>query len=525
MKKLCITFLINFLFITCIPISIEAAATINKTIALPTETLSGGANSQKTYYLDLPNGIPTSSINTSSLKYNGTNQIVSLSIDNGKIKVTLTGVEAKQRIDNLLGYQASWQTLFSTRPGNSIWRYSDGIRWQVNEWNPDTNSQKHSDINGQGSGIPRNDPPDMKVVTQSPVSRDYIKWYNKSVNDIIAPADIIESSVQIIVPTELLSTTYISHNILNKNQFIIYYKMDAAKINYDPEELPQDWKGGWATGRRYKITLNYYYTASANVTSYKYSGNVSFDYNLPNEPTLTGSATLNTPSPNPAKLGDKDQPVQFTLKGDLLGYTDASNIQEWVFYAQKRNQPATLITKKETAKSLTASKSFDYTIKKTEVSGEAFTQDYDLRVRVRFKTSIMTKNGPIDSLEQPLNLSAGVYKTTQPVEYPAPPPGPSAPEGMPPIARISTSRYVKAGDDLFITGRGSSDPDGTIEGYWWDTPGAQGSMGNESTGTVWYTNEQVDQTFPIALSIIDNDGLTGSTSAEVTVIKPEPTAS
>ncbi|MFC3748482.1 hypothetical protein [Paenibacillus sp. GCM10012306] len=526
MKKLCIAIFTFTLFLTSFSLETRAANTLNKTVSIPSEILTGSANSQKTYYLDLPSGVSSSSINTSSLKYNGTSQRVNLSIENGKIKVTLKGVESKQRIDNVLGYFGSFRYLFETTPGNSIWRYSDGVRWQINEWDPYLNAQKHHNTNGQGNEIPREDPPDMKVVTQSEVSRSGIKWYDKSVNSVIDPTQIIESSVQLVVPTDLLPPTYVNHNVVNGKQFIIYYKTDAALKNYGPEPLSENFdKSGHALGRRYRTALKYYFTASANVTSYKYSGDISFDYNLPTEPTLTGTATLNKPNPNPTKLGDTDVPVQIALMGQLQGYTDASNIQEWVFYAKEKNRDQTLQTKKETAKTFNVSTVFDFTIKKPDVKGETHTQDYALRVLVRFKKPIVTKNGPIDSLEQLLEISAGVYKNKPEVSFPSPPAVPTPPEGKPPVARISAPRYIKAGDDMLVSGAASYDPDGYIKDYWWDTSGAQGEIGNNSRGYVWYTREQIGKTYPIALTVVDNDNLFGSTSTQVTVIEPTPSAS
>ncbi|WP_375105054.1 hypothetical protein ACDZ28_14700 [Paenibacillus sp. RS8] len=525
MKKIWIVLITVILIFVYIPQNIKAANSQNKTVSIPSEILSGSANAQKSYYLDLPSGVSSSAIDVSSLKYNGTNQKVALTMENGKIKVTLKGVEAKQQIDNVLGYHGSFETLFVTIPGNSIWRYSDGVRWQINEWDPYINSQKHSDRNGQGSGTPRNDPPDMTVVTQSEVSRSGIKWYDKNVNSVIDSSQIIESTVQLVVPNESLPTTYVNHNVVNGNQFIIYYKTDAALKNYGPEQLSQNFDpSGHALGRRYKTNLSYYFSGSANITSYKYSGNISFDYTLPTEPTLTGTVTLNKPNPNPTKLGDKDEPVQISLMGQLQGYNDASNIDEWVFYAKEKDRNNTLKTKKESAKTFNVSTLFDFEIKKSSVTGEHFTQEYALTVLVRFKKPIVTKNGTITSLEQPLQISAGVYKNNPTVTFPPPPTNPTTPEGKPPIARISAPRYVKAGDDTLISGAASYDPDGYINIYVWETSGAQGEIGNASKGYVWYTPEQIGKTFPIALTVVDNENQTGSTSREITVTEPKPSA-
>ncbi|WP_375102241.1 hypothetical protein ACDZ28_00745 (plasmid) [Paenibacillus sp. RS8] len=525
MKKIWILLLTVILVFVYIPQTVKAANSQSKTVSMPSEILSGSANAQKSYYLDLPSGVSSSAINISSLKYNGTNQKVALTLENGKIKVTLKGVEAKQRIDNVLGYAASFETLFVTTPGNSIWRYSDGVRWQINEWDPYINAQKHSDRNGQGNGTPRKDPPDMTVVTQSEVSRSGIKWYDKSVNSVIDSSQIIESTVQLVVPTDKLPSTYVNHNVVNGKQFIIYYKTDAVSKNYISEQLSSNFDpSGHALGRRYKTELSYYFTGSANVTTYKYSGNVSFDYNLPTEPTLTGTVTLNKPNPNPTKLGDKDEPVQISLMGQLQGYNDASNIDEWVFYAKEKDRNNTLKTKKESAKTFNVSTLFDFVIKKSSVTGECLTQEYALTVLVRFKKPIVTKNGTITSLEQPLQISATVCKNDPQITFPPPPTKPTEPEGKPPVARISAPRYVKAGDDTLISGAASYDPDGYINIYVWETTGAQGEIGNASKGYVWYTPEQVGQTFPIALTVVDNENQTGSTSREITVTEPKPSA-
>jgi hypothetical protein len=138
---------------------------------------------------------------------------------------------------------------------------------------------------------------------------------------------------------------------------------------------------------------------------------------------------------------------------------------------------------------------------------------------------VQTKTGPISSLEASPEISAGVYKKDPPDDlFPPPPNPPAKPEGKPPIARISAPKYIKAGDDMLVNGSGSSDPDGYITDYAWGTQGSQVGIGNTPKGYVWYTRDDVGQTFPISLTVVDNDGQIGSTSTEVTVIEPIPAA-
>ncbi|MEK3833859.1 hypothetical protein [Paenibacillus sp. FSL R7-0128] len=292
-----------------------------------------------------------------------------------------------------------------------------------------------------------------------------------------------------------------------------------------PEEVSEGFgRGGHAKGWLYYVTLPYHYDAEAKVTSYSYAGSVTFDYSPPDQVTLNGTATLEKPSPNPIKLEGSKVDVKINVKGELLGYTNSSNIEEWVFYAKEKDSSAKADMKKEYGKMLTASKSFDFQIPASRVTSDSFKQDYALTVIIRFKNPVITKTGTITSLEQKMEVSAGVYKKDNPVSYPSVPNKPTKPEGKPPIARISAPKYVKAGSDMMVYGGNSSDPDGYITDYAWGTPGAEGGIENTARGYVWYTRDKVGQTFPISLTVVDNDGLIGSTSTEVTVIEPIPSA-
>ncbi|AIQ34250.1 hypothetical protein R50345_06255 [Paenibacillus sp. FSL R5-0345] len=500
----------------------EAADTKSITLSVPITTgLTGSINSAKTFYLDLPSGVSSASIKTGTLKYNGNNSTIgAITLENGKVKVTLKGNE-KSETFSVEGYDGDYKEQFITQPGNSIWRYADGRRWQINNYKPELGKNDSYNVNAADSLMPSGEPPKRDVVTKSDISNRGLVWFGKGGTEIISASSVIQSSIR-VERSNLIGATGTSE-IKDGNKFIITYTVPSANVR--PEQVSDGFdKGQWVEGRLYFVLLPYYFTASAKVTSYSYAGTVNFDYTLPTEPTLTGTVTLNKPNPNPTKLGDKDEPVQISLMGQLQGYNDASNIDEWVFYAKEKDRNNTLKTKKESAKTFNVSTLFDFEIKKSSVTGEHFTQEYALTVLVRFKKPIVTKNGTITSLEQPLQISAGVYKNNPTVTFPPPPTNPTTPEGKPPIARISAPRYVKAGDDTLISGAASYDPDGYINIYVWENSGAQGEIGNASKGYVWYTPEQVGQTFPIALTVVDNENQTGSTSREITVTEPKPSA-
>jgi hypothetical protein len=489
------------------------------TVSVPLSTgLIGSGNSTKTFYLDIPIGVTSSAIKSGTLKYSGNNSVVgAITLENGKIKLTLKG-NVKEETFPVMGKDGAYEDSFISIPGNSIWRYADGRRWQINDYKDNQGINVSYNVNATDYSTPSETPPTRTVMTKSdPANPSVATWYRQDQTQV-PYSSVVKSSIK-LNPQALIGD---KGTVSVKNgKFIITYTVPSAKKR--PEEVSEGFgKGGHARGWLYYVTLPYYFEADAKVTSYSYVGTVNFDYTLPTEPTLTGTVTLNKPNPNPTKLGDKDEPVQISLMGQLQGYNDASNIDEWVFYAKEKDRNNTLKTKKESAKTFNVSTLFDFEIKKSSVTGEHFTQEYALTVLVRFKKPIVTKSGTITSLEQPLQISAGVYKNNPQVTFPPNPTIPTEPEGKPPIARISTARYIKAGSDMLVSGNASYDPDGYITDYAWSTSGAQGEIGNVPRGYVWYTIEQVGETFPIALTVVDNDGQIGSTSTEVTVIEPKP---
>lgn len=136
MKKIiisCLCFLLLIQLMT--PISVQAAETKLTSVAVPITTgLLGSNNAAKDFYLELPSGVSSSSVKTNTLKYSGSNEKTNLSLENGKIKITLKGVSNQKHIKEVQGYRASFQERYKTEIYNSIWLYSDGRRWQINQY-------------------------------------------------------------------------------------------------------------------------------------------------------------------------------------------------------------------------------------------------------------------------------------------------------------------------------------------------------------------------------------------------------
>lgn len=519
MKKTYILALCLLLLLPFITNSTAQAAEMNSgTIAIPvSKDLIGSDNSAKTFYLDLPSGVTSPAIKTGTFKYSGNNSVIgTITVENGKIKLTLKGNE---KIDtfNVEGKDRTYSRNFKSTPGNSIWRYADGRRWQINDYNENLDVNKSYNVNAEDSATPSGVPPKRVVSTKSvAVDPGQATWFKNGV-DTVPYSSVIQTSIQLIPLSLEDSPGKVS---TNNGKFVITYTVPSSK--YTPEEVSDSFgKGQWVEGRLYYVTLPYYFTAYAKVTSYSYAGTVTFDYNLPTEPTLTGSAVILKPNPNPTKFEDKDVTVQLSLKGDLAAYTDTSNISEWVFYAKEKGVDSTLQTKKEYSKVLSSRKEFNFTIPKSRITKDNVEQVYDLTVMVRFTKPVITSSGSITSLQKSFTSTVEVYKNNPSIVLP---PGPSGPatQGKPPVAVLDIPNSVMAGEEFLISGGGSYDPDGTIVDYIWGTPNVVDPISGKN-GYTWYTNSSLGEQ-PVSLRVIDNDNMSSATSGKISVVEPIPRA-
>ncbi len=132
------------------------------------------------------------------------------------------------------------------------------------------------------------------------------------------------------------------------------------------------------------------------------------------------------------------------------------------------------------------------------------------------------------TLSQSLKV-AYVYFWYQP--KPGETPKPPTQINYDPIAIINHPAVAYAGDDVEIDGSKSYDSDGSIEHYYWEVPGADGSdpynlwsnnIGDNKKGTVWYPGAGA---YDIGLEVVDNGGCSGFDRSTITVIEPKPSVS
>ena len=85
----------------------------------------------------------------------------------------------------------------------------------------------------------------------------------------------------------------------------------------------------------------------------------------------------------------------------------------------------------------------------------------------------------------------------------------------PPVAVIATPTIL--GRTVTVSGAGSTDSDGTVASYAWNF--GDGSTASGPTATRTYA---ADGTYPITLTVTDDDLATGTASRSVTVAAPPP---
>ncbi|MFD2411391.1 hypothetical protein [Paenibacillus rhizoplanae] len=526
MKKI-LTLLIIFTLSTASLIEVKevvAAEVKTVSISIPANTgLIGDDNAVKSYNLDLPSGVTVASINTGSFKYSGSNQLNgNITLENGMINLKLNGVSNNKTISNVLGYRASFGSLFISNPYNSIWRYSDGRRWQINEYDESNDGMKTKDMPAEDNANPSDRPPRVVISAAPYQSMDYLKWYDGSQANVIDSKYINASTIKPYFESKYSSNTIkeikFKNNRVIVNYAIPYFVNSDGKIT-EQTYVNQDADSshplvGHAQGRKYEVTATYYYKADAKVPTYSYSGSVSFSYTPITEPTLDGGVSILKPSPNPAKFEGKDTEVSLRVKGDLLAYNNSSNIEEWIFYA-KETGSSDVKTKKDYGKVLNSTQTFDnFVIPKSR--GSNVKQEYTLTVTVRFTKPVVTGSGTVSSLSK--TMKATVEVSDSPIPTTPPPTN----NNKPPKAILDVSEEVMAGEETLIYGKGSYDPDGTIVDYKYNTPGAVEPVSGPF-GWTWYPLSSLGQ-HSVRLTVTDNGGLTGSTSAKINVIQPIPKA-
>jgi PKD repeat protein len=135
------------------------------------------------------------------------------------------------------------------------------------------------------------------------------------------------------------------------------------------------------------------------------------------DPKVTTTAAAN---PDLVEYTGISVPVTITANADLTGYNNAANVKEWVFYARKKGQASTQTSKTLPGGSLTQSTTFSFTIPASDVTGDTFTQDFEVWAVAVYHNPVTTVHGTTVTSTQgnPVTTSTTIYKTAPPAGNP-----------------------------------------------------------------------------------------------------------
>lgn len=167
----------------------------------------------------------------------------------------------------------------------------------------------------------------------------------------------------------------------------------------------------------------------------------------------------------------------------------------------------------------------DSALKKSGVATSSSISSLKVPITISGEGSYTVKLVVKDAIERATTTSKSITSSTTvtgTIEAPNNPPIPEPEPNDPPIARIDSETTVKAGDYLNVTGINSTDVDGFITSYSWNTGNTSySSLSGTHTGQVVYP-EEGRQT--IYLTVTDDDGASDSTAQSINVLTPTPEA-
>jgi hypothetical protein len=244
-------------------------------------------------------------------------------------------------------------------------------------------------------------------------------------------------------------------------------------------------------------------------------------------------------NPTSVKYEDKDVDVVVNANAKITG-VNSSMISKWVFYAHTKNgeQDQTL-TVTPVGDKTKASQVIKFKIPKTKVTGDSYTEDFEIRAKVIF-TDGSSKFTDLSYCSTEVYKNTPAPPTNDPGN-PGPGPNPEPSENHPPFARIAWTSPVdnspmpvaSIGDFVNLRTLEMSDPDGDeVSLVAWDF----------SRSTQWLADLPVTRpitglapgydgihltaegTHTVYLTVQDSHGEQYTASASIIVVSPNPVA-
>lgn len=527
MKKLLSLVLLFSFFVSLFPM-VSLADTLNKSVSESIPVRIDQQDKTHIYTFSFPKD--AASIKESSIRFSGNGKIVSTKVDPAKREITIV-FEGKAKdlpLKTVFGFSSVDKEVFPANPGNAMCRYSDGIRWQITYLRTSDFRQEQKDYSSNSAApadIPYNNLMRITTASKPSIPTSSIFWFD-GIGDNAKPVDSKNVNMEKInVPKgaakSTMSSSYNGQIVYPRdydpyNPYIgIEYKAQQIELNNNPifRNIPTSnpaFLTGHAICKLYPVNYGFYVAAEAKGTVYDFGGSVSYEYERPSGAALIGTLTAN---PTSTRFDDKDIPIKLTIKGEVLNIEDPGAIDYYKFFLKNGEGDLLVDGEKLSANRRTTIEfPHTYTIPKSKLqSATSYTEQFSARIYACYKASsyyVDSKNGQcMDS--GLLQASSYVYKET--------PPPPPPVEKARPVAIITADSEVLLGDDTYVTGYNSYDPDGTIEKFAWAMDDANDALTTDGEGWIWYDTLGPKK---MQLCVTDNDNLRDCTFHSLVVTEP-----
>jgi hypothetical protein len=432
------------------------------------------------------------STDLSTVTYSGNGTMTNKTLNGDQLTITIQGDSVQIPSQTVKGYYQSPGVWFPVEPGNAIWRYNDGVKWQINTADSG-GGQKSYDVDGvaiDSNGIsqkPANDG-SLTVRTIAHVSPDdyAITWVDANNQVINATVDPNSIAIADSKP-DPNNTLTIYNGGVTINGWALTVEHNIHHRKYLPITDPPPAgvaMGPNVIGVMYAAKMVYYLSGTTfPQNGYTYGGAITYSTTAP--PPDTGGG--GTPPPPASK-----QPPVAIIDAPSTG---SKNQSMHISGAKSYDPDGTIVDYKWTL-SATSTSSYSGTLTGANGGNITWKQSGSWIVFLE-----VTDNDGLTAKTQK-TITIG---NTPPVADFTPNPNPTA-ENYP----------LQITDDSY-------DPDGSIRAEQWDAPGtsAQSLSNVGGGGTVTYP---APGTYPVNLKVIDSDGEMTQVTKNITVMSSTPVA-
>lgn len=531
-KKITLTFslIVALLYTDLFSLISYANSEKSETVKLSLLNIKNVSNGSYTHEIDLPKGygelLNYTFDKTGQHTATGINSIV---YDENKHKLLITFTMGTGKVNDVNGYRNDDNGLFRANPYNAVCRYSDGARWQLNEYSTSDLLPTYRNVDltaySKGKPLPYEFVFDVFHVTGKTTlnykneavgywvdskgtsyTNDQIDHTTKTVtqNAIRFPSALNANQINYSKFTQ--SDPSLSYNYLTANLRNVINSEDYQAAWLNPSSAkPQSAMTGHAKCQQYEYQFEYYISAKTKPI-HNIEGTFTYRYKSSDEPKLI---TTITADPTQAKFTGQDIAVKVTLKAELINVKNAAVVTGYKLYirTEDNTQNPKPLGYELNGNRLKVEQSENFTIPASKLNGK---DDYTEYFVGRAYAYFSDKTGTL--MSDLVKASTYVYKDKPMVE-----------EAEHEIkAYINGNDPVKLGDDTVFNAYGSYSTGSTIEGVRWNLPNAMvqptdSYIAGQYSFKTWYNKIGRERAI---VYIIDKEERQAGTYMDFDVVEP-----